>query len=300
MRKILILASSALALLSACGQQTAPVTDAKAPAESHAEHDHAGPVGISATQAAPFQAGKTATLTLRLTDQEGRPIVADDLARVHDHLLHVMIVDAGLDDYSHAHPTANPNGTFSVAFTPRLDRPYRLWADFTLKGGAKAEKADEHGHSHAPGEEHAETRVDPSFASTDLRVGVGAVPPFAAPQSLTTEAGGLRFQLSLSGALKAGRATPVTLAVVGADGAPFAQLEPVMGAFAHVVGFNPGATKMLHVHPEGAEPRNAGDRGGPVVAFTLTPRSAGPQRLFVQVKAGGKEVFAPFTLDIAP
>jgi hypothetical protein len=57
---------------------------------------------------------------------------------------------------------------------------------------------------------------------------------------------------------------------------------------------------MMHVHPDGAEPTTADARGGPALAFTLEPKVAGPQRLFVQVRANGCEVTAPFTLVIAP
>jgi hypothetical protein len=63
-------------------------------------------------------------LTLRLTDQNGQPIVAEDLAVKHEHRLHVMVVDAGLEDYAHAHPTAKPDGAFSFTFTPCVDAPF--------------------------------------------------------------------------------------------------------------------------------------------------------------------------------
>jgi hypothetical protein len=252
-------------------------------------------------------AGQPATLTLRLTDSNGAQIIPADLRMNHDHLLHVMVVDAGLEDYAHAHPTANADGTFTFTFTPRLDRPYRLWADFQLAhaepGSAPAEQGghshgDESHGDHSHGEEAHADHGEPTYASTDLAVGAGAVPTFAAPQSLRSEAGGLRFQLSLPGALQAGETTQAQLAVVSADGQPFTQLEPLMGAYAHIVGFNPGASTMLHVHPEGAEPANAAARGGPVISFTLEPQSPGPQRLFVQVQANGAEIIVPFTVVV--
>jgi hypothetical protein len=74
----------------------------------------------------------------------------------------------------------------------------------------------------------------------------------------------------------------------------------LMGAFAHVVGFNAGAATMMHVHPDGAEPTTADARGGPTLAFTIQPEVAGSQRLFVQVRANGREVTVPFTLVVAP
>jgi hypothetical protein len=291
MRSLLI-AASAIGLLSACSQAVPPPKSAST-AEDHAGHDHAGPVTITATPDGPMVPGKPVTLTLRLTDPKGQPIVAADMKVNHGHLLHVMLVDAGLEDYVHAHPTANADGSFSFTFTPRLDRPYRLWADFKL---AHAEGGGDHaGHGHGDDKHGGAT-----YASTDLPVGTKTPPALAATQSLRAEVGGLKFQLSLPSALKAGEAVNAQLAVLGPDGKPFTQLQPLMGAYAHIVGFNPGANTMLHVHPEGAEPANDAARGGPVISFTLEPEAAGPQRLFVQVKANGAEVTAPFTVLVAP
>ncbi|MFM1976066.1 MAG: hypothetical protein RL145_912, partial [Pseudomonadota bacterium] len=39
--------------------------------------------------------------------------------------------------------------------------------------------------------------------------------------------------------------------------------------------------------------------GGPALAFELHPSVAGPHRVFVQVKIGGKVITAPFTLVVA-
>lgn len=292
MKSKLLIAAAAFALLGACGQQqqaTAPAATAQG-AEDHANHDHSGPVTLTATPSGIYQPGQPVTLTLRLTDQNGQPIVAEDLAVKHEHRLHVMVVDADLEDYAHAHPTANPDGTFSFAFTPRLDRPYRLWADFSL---ADSHGGVEQGH----GDAHHDAAV--TFASVDLPVGGGAVPAVAPTQALSAEAEGLRFQLSLESSLQVGQATRVRLAVVDGQGRPYTQLEPLMGAFAHIVGFDPGARTMMHVHPDGAEPTSAEARGGPTLAFTLEPAVAGPQRLFVQVKANGREVTVPFTLVVA-
>jgi hypothetical protein len=294
MKSSFLIAAAALALLVACS----PPQQAAAPApaaDEHAKHDHSGPVTITATPSGAYKAGQPVTLTLRLSDQKGEPIVAEDLALKHEHRLHVMVVDGGLEDYAHAHPIANADGTFSFTFTPKLDRPYRLWADFSLKGHEEIDA----GHG-AEGHEHGEAHHDDgvTYASIDLPIGAGAVPPVAAAQSLSAEAGGLKFQLSLESQLRTGEAARVRMAVVDSQGRPFTQLEPLMGAFAHVVGFNVGATTMMHVHPDGAELTTADARGGPALAFTLEPKVAGPQRLFVHVKANGREVMVPFTLVV--
>jgi hypothetical protein len=252
--------------------------------------------------------GEPVSLTLRLTEADGHPITAQDLALNHDQLLHVMVVDAGLEDYTHAHPEPQADGSFLFTFTPRLDRPYRLWTDFVLGGEEAGHHADD-GHDHEEEHDHEEghdhdheghEHEKGTQAAVDLPVGTGAVPAFEAVQVLNAQAGDLRFQLSLEGALRAGQPANVRLAVIDAKGQPFTGLEPLMGAFAHAVAFEPGATTMMHVHPEGAEPADAAARGGPVLAFVLEPEVAGPQRLFVQVRANGSDLTIPFTVVVGP
>jgi hypothetical protein len=244
--------------------------------------------------------GEPVSLTLRLTEADGHPIAAQDLALNHDHLLHVMAVDAGLEDYTHAHPEPQADGSFRLTFTPRLDRPYRLWAEFALGGEESADHA-KGGHDGEDGQDHEGHDHEASTqAAVDLPVGTGAVPAFEAVQVLSAQAGDLRFQLSLEGALRAGQPANVRLAVIDAQGQPFTGLEPLMGAFAHAVAFDSGATTMMHVHPEGAEPADAAARGGPVLAFVVEPEVAGPQRLFVQVRANGSDLTIPFTVVVGP
>lgn len=295
--RTLVFLASALALLSGCGQPPTPSAGpAAAITDDHAGHDHAGPFTLTATPTATSAPGQPVTLALRLTDRNGQPIDAADLREDHGHLLHVMVVDEGLEDYTHAHPTAGPDGTFSFTFTPQLNRPYRVWADFKLANDnhAGGEHSDHEGGDHTHDHGHEEGQR----ASTDLAIGAGVVPPVAATQALTAEAGGFRFQLSLPGALKAGQATDIQIAIIDADGKPFAQLEPLMGAFAHVVGFNAGATQMTHAHPEGPQPTNGTARGGPVLTVSLEPETSGPHRIFVQVRANGVEITAPFTVVV--
>lgn len=78
------------------------------------------------------------------------------------------------------------------------------------------------------------------------------------------------------------------------DGKPFNQLEPVMGAFAHVVGFGEDYSSVLHIHPMGKEPTSDTERGGPKLDFHIEPKTAGVVKLFAQVRIDGKDIFAPF------
>jgi hypothetical protein len=119
--------------------------------------------------------------------------------------------------------------------------------------------------------------------------------------NLTSVVNGLTFELSFEDdQVITGKAVMGRLTVRKADGKPFTQLEPIMGAFAHIVGFSDDFTTVVHIHPMGKEPKSATDRGGPELEFHLDPESAGFIRLFAQVQIDGVSTFAPFGLVVKP
>ncbi len=318
---ILTLTAAAVLTLSGCGEgPSTPSTAATATPGGAAPAVAAGAGSLAVTPAGALAPGQPVTLTLVLKDAAGTPLGPDAIAVSHTEKVHVMIVDAGLEDYTHAHATpATEPGTWSVTFTPRFARAYTVHAEYLPAGAARP--ADEHGHRHGHGQGHGHDHGashghgdghsqdqgaghdhggGPVVVSAPLAVGGEPAPPVGAGQSLTATAGGLAFAVSLGGAATAGAHVPVTIAVTDAGtGQPFAGLEPIMGAYAHLVGFPAGSAGMLHAHPEGAEPASETARGGPVLAFELHPEAAGPTRLFLQVRKGGQTITVPFTLVVA-
>jgi len=105
------------------------------------------------------------------------------------------------------------------------------------------------------------------------------------------------FALTLDGEPKAGSPLMGNITVTK-DGQPFALLEPVMGAFSHVVGFTEDYNSVMHIHPMGKEPTSDTERGGPKLEFHIEPKKAGFVKLFAQVRIGGKDIFAPFGIIV--
>src|SRR5258708_20230267 len=99
---------------------------------------------------------------------------------------------------------------------------------------------------------------------------------------------------------RARRACGMEIAVTGADGQPMTQLEPLMNAFAHVVGFYDDFQTVVHIHPGGGEILRQEARGGPALLFTFFPPRAGFIRLYCQVQLNGPQVFAPFNANLLP
>ena len=108
---------------------------------------------------------------------------------------------------------------------------------------------------------------------------------------------GYTFTLALGGEAKAGEAVTGNI-TVSKDGKPFNQLEPVMGAFAHVVGFGEDYSSVLHIHPMGKEPTSDSERGGEKLEFHIEPEKSGFVKLFAQVRINEKDIFVPLGMMV--
>lgn len=105
----------------------------------------------------------------------------------------------------------------------------------------------------------------------------------------------MSFALTPEDEVRIGHPVRMSLNVAGAEGT----LEPYLGAFAHIVGFNTGASRMAHAHPLGEEPSGADDRAGPDLSFEVSFETSGVHRLFIEVRHDGGIVRAPFTVVVA-
>lgn len=228
--------------------------------------------------AAALQAGQAVDAVLKLTTF-GRPVLITDLRVVHTERIHLLVIDPSLTDYHHIHPrpTETP-GEYAFSFTPRKAGPYRAWADVRTTATGFQE-----------------------YVMADLGPGPRSEPPADTSVQLRAEVEGLRFELVPDAPpFRAGEPMRVKLRVSDASGKPFAGLEPVMDAFAHIVGFADDYMTVLHTHPKSAGPLKAGQRGGPELEFQLYATRQGFYRFFVQVQVGGSQRFAPFGLQVAP
>jgi len=240
-------------------------------------------------------AGEPVTVSLILNGPDGEAVTADDIASTHGEKLHVMVVDEGLEDFIRLHPDAGPDGFFEVTFTPNYPRTYRVWTHYALAGGEAA-------HSHEEDEDHHHDEATASesevMLSDALIVGEESAPPLPAGNVLTASVDGLRYELALAKEVTVGEPVNLTVTVSGADRAPFEGLEPLMGAYGHLVGFSQGATSMVQAYSTGDHPHGDTSRGGPELRFETTFEEAGPHRLFLQTKADGEERSAGFEIDV--
>jgi hypothetical protein len=226
---------------------------------------------------APLQVGVKVNAHLILTSRRGGSITFDQLREVHTRRIHLLIIDGSLTDYHHEHPVpSNVPGRYDFSFTPQKPGTYRIWADV----------------------QPVETDIE-EFAMTVVPADTPAEPLQIEPDRLTNTVNGLTYSIQFEKPVKSGEPVRGTLHIAGADGSGFTQLEPVMGAFAHIVGFSENRTSALHIHPEIAGPLTASDRGGPDLYFRFYAARPGFYRLFVQIQRNGAAEFVPFALNVA-
>jgi Heavy metal binding domain len=237
---------------------------------------------LTATTSGPLTAGRVATVKLRLAHADDSPVRPGDLLETHTERIHLLIEEPGLGDYHHEHPKPTEiAGEYSFSFTPRKTAPYRMWADLMPVTTGVQE-----------------------LPFTDLPSTGRSAPAPVVENRFLAAAGGYRFTLTLDGGnrlpLAAQQARRMGIAVADGAGRPVTQLEPVMNAFAHLVGFYGDHETVVHLHPTGGDILNPDLRGGPALGFIFFPPKPGFVRLYCQVRVDGKMIFAPFSLNVEP
>ena len=237
-------------------------------------------VRMTAIASGPVEAGKPLTVKVRMAKADKSPVLHSDLLVMHTQPIHLLIEEPGLADYHHEHPvpTKTP-GEYEFTFTPKKSVPYRIWADIVPEATGVQE-----------------------LPSADLPSAGSPGPVADTATRFTSSAGGYQFTLTLAGGneepIKAQQARGMSIKVTDSAGKPVTQLEPVMSAFAHLVGFHGDYRTVVHLHPSGGDVLNDSRRGGPALGFIFFPPKAGFIRLYCQVSIGGKMLFAPFNVNV--
>lgn len=239
-------------------------------------------VKLTATPATPIVAGKKVSVKIRLAHGDRSPVVPNDLLLVHTQPIHLFIQDPGLSDYHHELPAATSTpGEYEFSFTPQKTAPYRVWVDIVPAATGVEELPFVDLPSEGKGEPFA--RIGDTFAST---------------------VEGFHFELMFAGGNnqppRVGQLHAMSIKVTSADGKPVTQLEPTMNAFAHLVGFYDDFHTVVHLHPAGGDILDPRARGGPLLDFRFYAPKPGFLRLYGQIFIGGKTIFAPFNLTVAP
>ena len=216
------------------------------------------------------------TLTLRTAS--GKPVAPEDLVVAHTRKLHLLIIDPTLSDYQHVHPVPGRRaGEWVFTLTPARSGRYRVFADFTPAATQRG-----------------------LYASAEFTV-PGPVATVVREPNLTTQMAGFNFELILPASLRAGQPAELKFLIEspGREKIPV-PLQPVMGAFAHLVAFDEARSGFAHLHPNETDLTKPPVANRPELNFKVTIPVPGRYVIWAQVNLEGHELFAPFWVDVAP
>jgi hypothetical protein len=243
------------------------------------------PVEMTLASAGPATASQGVELVLTLKTSTGKPVAPEDLLVAHTQKLHLLIIDPTLTDYQHVHPQpGNRPGEWIFSFTPKRAGLYRVFADFTPAATARGLYAS----------------ADLEVRSEAERGETAAIEPSRLHENWVYEDQGYRLTLqSSTGQIRAGRSVDLVFTVDRPEG-DAVPLQPVMGAYAHLVAFDAGRSGFAHLHPTEIDLSRQPDPRQPKLTFKLTIPQSGRYVIWAQLNLGGREMFAPFWFEVIP
>lgn len=192
-------------------------------------------------------------------------------AAVHEKTFHLFVISRDLEYFQHVHPDVRPDGTIVLeqAIPPG---EYMLFADFLPEGGTPQ-------------------MVQRAIISPG-RAGWRRIPG-EARETRQSSAEGITVSLETAAA-RAGKELPMTFTMIDtASGAPVTDLQPYLGAPAHILMVRSDLGDAVHAHPEEVT------TAGPTVSFHPLIPTAGVYKLWIQVQRAGKVITVPFVVRAA-
>jgi hypothetical protein len=220
----------------------------------------------------PVDLRVTPTLTgarLRLTVKHpATGAIVRTFSIVHERPLHLFVIGDGLEFFTHDHPVQQPDGVFMLDVQLPRPGPYMAIAEF-LPEGATPQTFQQ---AFTTGEAFA--RQAAPAADTEPKI-----------------VDGVRVIVDAS-KLRSGGTRPLTFRLEDAvSGAAIADLQPFLGASAHLLIVPVDLTEAIHGHP-------VDDIGGPAIAFApLVPRP-GRYKAWIQFQRGGRVSTTAFVIDV--
>ncbi len=237
--------------------------------------------------AGPVKVGVPTTVAFTIRQPNGQPLTQYKRGPGPHTGVHLIVVRRDLATIVHEHPPVASNGRASIKVTFTDPGPYRVVVDaYPANSGPQ-----------------------PNFQLfSTLRVAgkyvPQPVPPFASTQTID----GYRFTIHGHPNLHAIQAGELSFTVTDPQGQP-ARFTPWFGALAHAIFFRKGSLDYFHTHvcAPGATGCTSVLGGARVTGTSATPGKLtvgvlvpvpGVWRLFLQCKANGHVLTAPFTLIV--
>ena len=225
------------------------------------------------TEPASVVSGATTGLKMQILSRETKaPVILFDT--VHERKFHFIVVSKDLTYFDHTHPETGENGVFTINYTFPKGGEYRLFADVA---------------PHDAGSQYLmqalQVKGGSASASTPLKLSSGA----------TVE--GVKMSLTpVKTGLAAGKTYSLVFKINDAkDGSPVKDLEPYLGAMAHLILIHQDAATFVHSHPDESDPANG--HNGAITVLARFPK-AGLFKGWLQVQRAGKVITLPFVVEV--
>jgi hypothetical protein len=224
-----------------------------------------------------IEAGKSVELAFTVKDPGGQPFKDFDI--VHEKPMHLLLVSQDLSEFYHEHPVPQKDGSLRAPFTFPNGGKYKLYIDFTPKGGKQVVKSFDIEVS-GQARERNNLKVDekPEKTVDSLFVSMKAESEIVSGRALN-----LNFQILDSKSRK-----------------PAVDLENYLGEKAHFVVISEDLSEFVHAHPmshdHGTSSQTAESKA--VIGAHIVFPKPGLYKIFAQFKRAGKITTVPFTVDV--
>jgi hypothetical protein len=268
----------ALGVGAMVGGALSPLRDGGDAYPMESGHGHAGdaadtgPSGLAVTdgdltiepETTALDPGGPHVFRFRIIDATGASV--QDMEMGHERLMHLIVASRDMAHYRHVHPDPQADGSWAARLTLPEAGVYRVYADFVRAG-----------RSHILG--------------TDLFVdGALRARPLPAPSDV---AAGGAYTATVTDRADGAGVVDLTYRVATASG-PVQQIQPYLGAAAHVVALREGDLAVVHAHAHRVPDDPAG------LGVAVHAPSAGRYRVFIEFKHDGAVRTVAHTLQVQP
>ncbi len=225
------------------------------------------------TTPAVVTSGINTELRVNIRRQSDGAIVKD-FDTVHERKIHLMIVRKDLAVFSHEHPELDADGNFKLSFTFQTGGEYQIFADSAPKGAGAV------------------------VVSTGIKVngpaGNAVARSLEVNLSDVVDGVNVRLQNPLT-SLKSGRTLALNFSLRDSNGANITNVEPWLGAAAHLILVHQDALTFVHSHPDETSPNN-GKNG--MLTFNARFPKPGIYRGWLQFQREGKVSTGVITVKV--
>ena len=258
------------------------VAPAEAGVEIQARVESASPVPREPTE-----------LTYRVSNTESGEAISE-LPVDHERQMHLIAVSRDLEQFQHVHPEPDANGEFAVATQFPTEGTYALFDEFVRDGRKVLDRRE-----------------------VEVGAGGGAASLTLDLEPKTVD--GLVVSLEVPEEIRAGEEAAFTYTLEKGDGTPADDLEPYLGAPAHVAIVSEDTLEFAHTHGEAdvSEEDGSGGHGeiesaeegehvdhgggqtfGPEIGFHHTFEAPGLYKVWAQFNHHGNVTTVPFVVEV--